>query len=193
MAFLTKLGKNLMDGIMVSFLRTVQRLFVLILVLVGLGWGSLVGASPAYAAASTAAAGSLSDFENGNMNGRDLTGQNFSQEQFANVKLDQTNFAKANLIGAVFSTSTLKGTSFRGADLTQVIFDQVRLLNVDFSDAVLEDALLLRAEFKNIQADGADFSGAIMSPLQVKQLCANVSGTNSRTGVDTRESIGCKD
>jgi uncharacterized protein YjbI with pentapeptide repeats len=172
---------------MASLWQKIQGWVVLSVCLVGLAW-----TNPAYAAASTAAAGSLSDFENGTMIGEDLSGKNFAGAQFANVKLDNAKLDKTNLIGAVFSTSTLRGTSFKGADMTQIIFDQVRLINVDFSDAVLEDGLLLRAEFNNIKADGADFTGTILSTLQTKQLCANVSGTNSKTGVDTRESLGCR-
>ena len=71
--------------------------------------------------------------------------------------------------------------------------DQVRLLDVDFSDAILEDAMMLRTEFRNVKIEGADFSGAILNAFQVKQLCVFASGTNSKTGVDTRESLGCRE
>ena len=122
-----------------------------------------------------------------------MSGAQLPTEEFANIDLDRTNLSKANLIGTVFSTSTLTGTIFRGANLTQTIMDQVRLLDVDFSDAILEDAMMLRTEFRNVKIEGADFSGAILNAFQVKQLCEFASGTNSKTGVDTRESLGCRD
>lgn len=160
-------------------------------IVVGLSLGGF--AESAQAAASAAASGNPLAEEGGTLAGRDMTGAQLSTEEFANVDLDRTNLSKANLIGTVFSTSTLTGTIFRGANLTQTIMDQVRLLDVDFSDAILEDAMMLRTEFRNVKIEGADFSGAILNAFQVKQLCEFASGTNSKTGVDTRESLNCRD
>ena len=53
--------------------------------------------------------------------------------------------------------------------------------------------MMLRTEFRNVKIEGADFSGAILNAFQVKQLCAFASGTNSKTGIDTRESLNCRD
>lgn len=160
-------------------------------IVIGLSLGGFSGS--AQAAASAAASGNPLAEEGGTLAGRDMTGAQLPTEEFANIDLDRTNLSKANLIGTVFSTSTLTGTIFRGANLTQTIMDQVRLLDVDFSDAILEDAMMLRTEFRNVKIEGADFSGAILNAFQVKQLCAFASGTNSKTGVDTRESLGCRE
>jgi uncharacterized protein YjbI with pentapeptide repeats len=162
---------------------------IAVVIAVSLGLGGVVGfAAPASAAAS----GNPLAEEGGTLAGKNLSGAQLSTEEFANVDLDRTDLSKANLIGTVFSTSTLTGTNFRGADLTQTIMDQVRLIEVDFSDAVLEDAMMLRTEFRNVKIEGADFSGAILNAFQVKQLCEFAAGTNSKTGVDTRESLGCR-
>ncbi len=174
------------------FPRFQSRMVAIVLTLL-LCWTLLLGlATPVYAAASAAASGNPLAEEGGSLAGRDMTGAQLSTEEFANVNLDGTNLSRSNLIGTVFSTSTLKGTIFRGADLTQTMMDQVRLFNVDFSDAVLEDAMLLRTEFQNVKIDGADFSGAILNGFQTKKLCAIATGTNSKTGVNTRESLGCR-
>ena len=181
-----------MVGVLVSRWKTpiLSSLVAIVLFLMPLAIVTPV----AHAAASTAAAGSLSEYENGNLDSKDLSGQDLNGAQFANARLKGTKFNNANLIGSVFSTSTLRETSFQGADMTQTIFDQVRLFDVDFSDTNLTDAMLLRAEFNGTtQVDGADFSDALLSPLQVKALCANASGTNSQTGMDTRETLGGPD
>lgn len=166
---------------------------IAVVIAVGICFEGILGLSlPANAAASAAASGNPLAEEGGTLAGRNMSGAQLSTEEFANVDLDRTDLSKANLIGTVFSTSTLTGTIFRGADLTQTIMDQVRLIDVDFSDAVLEDAMMLRTEFRNVKIDGADFSGAILNAFQVKQLCESAKGTNSKTGVDTRESLGCR-
>ena len=177
-----------------STIRRSQSHIIAIALTVFLIWTLLLGiTAPAYAAASAAASGNPLTDEGGSMAGRDLTGAQLSTEEFANINLDRTDFSRSNLIGTVFSTSTLTGTIFRGADLTQTIMDQVRLIDVDFSDAVLEDAMMLRTEFRNVKIDGTDFTGAILNALQTKQLCAIAKGTNSKTGAETRDSLGCRD
>jgi uncharacterized protein YjbI with pentapeptide repeats len=153
----------------------------------------LIPAAPSYAAASTAAAGSLSEYESGdNSAGKSFVGKNLNEAQFANAKLDAADFSQASLVGAVFSTSTLKNTIFKQANLTQTIFDQVRFVGADLTDANLTDAMLLRATFKDVKVEGTDFTDALLAPQQVNNLCKVASGTNSKTGVDTRESLGCR-
>jgi uncharacterized protein YjbI with pentapeptide repeats len=170
---------------------TLSRLkasFVMMVLTIGLVFTIVL---PAQAAASTSAAGSLSDFENGNMAGKSFVGQSLNEAQFANARLDAADFSKASLIGSVFSTSTLNDTIFHSANLTQAIFDQVRMNGVDLSDAILQDAMLLRAEFSDVKITGADFSDALLSPLQVKQFCKIADGINSKTGLATKDSLGC--
>jgi uncharacterized protein YjbI with pentapeptide repeats len=65
-------------------------------------------------------------------------------------------------------------------------------LRTDLSDAILVDAILLRTTFEAVNIAGADFSDAMLDGVQVKQLCAIATGTNPQTGVDTRDSLGCR-
>jgi uncharacterized protein YjbI with pentapeptide repeats len=150
------------------------------------------GTLPAHAASAAVTDAQISKDKNGDLAGRDLSGALLELREFPSADLTNTNFSHAKLGGAVFSNGTLKGTNFEGADLTQVLMDQIRLLQTNLRDTVLTDAILLRTEFRDVDITGADFSGALLSGAEMKQLCKIATGTNSQTGVDTRESLGCR-
>jgi uncharacterized protein YjbI with pentapeptide repeats len=106
--------------------------------------------------------------------------------------LELTNFAGADLRGTIFSASVMTQSNLHGADLTNAMVDQVNFTGADLRDAVFTESILLRSTFNNVDITGADFSDAILDGAQIKELCAKATGVNSKTGVATRDSLGCR-
>jgi uncharacterized protein YjbI with pentapeptide repeats len=123
--------------------------------------------------------------------GEDFSGQNLIRAEFTSTTLKNTNFTNADLRGALFNGVILDGANMHGSDFSSGIAYVSRFKNVDLSDAILADSNLLRSSFDNVNVTGADFTNALLDTQQLKKLCINASGTNSKTGVDTRESLGC--
>jgi uncharacterized protein YjbI with pentapeptide repeats len=121
----------------------------------------------------------------------DFSGKNLIRAEFTSVTLRNANFTNADLRGALFNGVLLDGANMHGSDFSSGIAYVSRFKDVNLSDAILTDANMLRSQFDNIDVTGADFTNALIDAQQLKKLCVNASGTNSKTGVDTRESLGC--
>ena len=131
-------------------------------------------------------------FSNADLVGQDFSGQMLRAAELSNANLEGVNFTDANLEGAVLSASVMTKTNLHGANLTNALVDQVKFVETDLSDAVLNEAILLRSTFEAIKIAGADFTDAILDGFQVKLLCQQASGVNSKTGISTRDSLGCR-
>jgi uncharacterized protein YjbI with pentapeptide repeats len=91
------------------------------------------------------------------------------------------------MFGAICAETKFVGTNLTGADL-----ESTDLENSDLSDAILEGALLTNAQFQRVKAiTGADFTDALIRKDVAMSLCKIADGTNSKTGVSTRESLNC--
>ncbi|MEH2070173.1 MAG: pentapeptide repeat-containing protein [Nostoc sp.] len=142
--------------------------------------------------AQAASSSSITRSAGDNLQAKDYSGQSLVGTEFTNVDLENANFSNADLRGVVFNGTVLEGVNLHGADFTNGIAYLARFKNTDLSDAVLSEAMMLRSTFENVDITGADFTNAVLDKIQVKKLCTKASGVNSKTGVDSRNSLGCK-
>lgn len=131
-------------------------------------------------------------FSHGQLKGRDFSGRMLAGSGSANANMEGANFENADVRGSVFSASILRNANLRGTDFSSGLLDQTDFAKADLSDALLVETILLRSTFDFVNIDGADFTDAIMDGSQRKWLCSKAKGTNSKTGVDTRDSLECK-
>lgn len=130
-------------------------------------------------------------FSNSELKNQDFSGQNLRVAEFSNANLNGANFSNTDLTGAVLSASTMVETNLQGADLTQSMMDQVKMVRTNLQDAILANAILLRTSFDHPEISGADFTDAILDGAQIRQLCKMAEGINSKTGISTKDSLGC--
>ncbi len=130
-------------------------------------------------------------YSHAQLTGKDFSGQNLQTAEFANANLQLSNFAYADLRGAIFSGSVMTHANLHGADLSYGMLDQADLTGADLSDVILVETLLLGSVFDNTLITGADFTDALLDGAQLKHLCQQASGINSKTGVATSDSLGC--
>ena len=169
-------------------MKSFLRLSIVLLLLM-----CLLFPSPALAGSSTAVTPSaFSDLNSSDLRNKDFAGKTLQSVDFAKVDLEAANFSNADLRGAVFNASNLANANLRGADFSYGFAYLTNFDRADLSDAIFQDTILSFSSFEGTKIDGADFSLAVLEKWQTKQLCANAKGVNSKTGVDTRDSLGCQ-
>ena len=122
----------------------------------------------------------------------DMHGLDLKEKEFLKADLREVDLSGTDLRGAVINTSQLQGADLRGADLEDVVAFASRFDAADLRGANFTNAMMMQSRFTDAVIEGADFTNAVMDLPQQRALCAFASGVNPRSGVDTRESLGCR-
>ena len=85
----------------------------------------------------------------------------------------------------------LQDANLSGSDLREATLDSAVFNGTNLSDARLEGAFAFNTRFSGVTIDGADFTDVPLRGDALNTLCAVADGTNSVTGRNTRDTLGC--